>query len=113
MTNSLGFEVSGRISVSKRLLYSVISWPLVVLTAGVSSSRWGLLLPAPCLTKFILQHNLQVAHRAFLARKLAEAEAQEAQLALSLVVCTPAFDARYTQAVEEWKALCFSDSDLD
>ena len=61
----------------------------------------------------ILQHNLQVAHRAFLARKLAEAEAQEAHLALSLVVGTPAFDARYKQAVEEWKALCFSDSDLD
>ena len=85
--------------------------------------------------ELILHAKLVAAHKAFVARKIAEAEAQatwltwcdtiakevdvsakaakEATEADSLTVGTAAFEARYMKAIAEWKLVCFSDSDCD
>ena len=86
--------------------------------------------------ELILHAKLVAAHKAFVARKIAEAEAQatwlawcdtiaaevdvsakaakEAAEADSLTVGTAAFEARYRIAIAEWKLVCdISDTDCE
>ena len=83
-----------------------------------------------------MRAQLEAVHKAFVARKIAEAEAQAAWLtwcdtvatevdvsakaaketeeAVSLTVGTAAFEARYRKAIAEWKLVCdISDSDIE